>query len=54
MDNLGFDSRGKQDLSWLTLSRCVFLGKVLIARPNTIDRSSTIVFDYTSVCSLGD
>jgi len=54
MNNLGFDSRGKQDLSWLTSSRCVFLGKVPIVRPNTIDRSSTVVFDYTSLRSLGD
>jgi len=38
----------KQSLkSWVTSSRCVFLNKVLIIRPNATYSSSAIVFYYT-------
>jgi len=33
--------------SWVTSARCVFLNNVIIIRPNTIYRSSTIVVYYT-------
>lgn len=36
--------------SWVTLTHCVFLNKVLIIQPNATYRSSTIVLVYTATC----